>query len=264
MSRFDANHEGTTGFRRAMALADLAPAGSDAVRFALLPEADRVALILRSGQVPDRCGPVYPVAPARGLFEVIDFQELVPGSDTRTRPTGWRERSEARVRSTVRVGDAFSLMEEQARRSASKSGRAFVAPFTPGQIEAGRLYAGLAQRLASSGLSCVSVEALAGRGGGKGGDVSEARLDDARQLAAMRRRIGPGVALSIRRLRPSERADGRKRRLIRTLDLVNAVCCDGQSLSKVLDAHGWSVKGRTRDAARKALAAALDRVNGYR
>lgn len=247
-----------------LALADLAPVGCDPRAFALLPEVERLALILRAGRVPGRCGPAYPVAPARGLYEVVDFEELVPGTDTRTRATGHRERDEPRARSTVRVGDAFTLMEEQARRSAARRGTAFVAPFTPGQVEAGRLYAGLVQRLASSGLSCVSVEALAGRGGGKGGDVSEARLDDARRLSAMRRRIGPGVALSIRRLRPSARAGGAARRLIRTIELVDAVCCAGQSLSAVLAAHGWAVKGETRDAARQALAEALDRVNGYR
>ena len=46
--------------------------------------------------------------------------------------------------------------------------------------------------------------------------------------------------------------------------LVDRVCLRGQSLSEVLDAHGWSRKTDHIEALRKALRAAMDRMAGYR
>ena len=178
--------------------------GLDPLAFALLPEVERLALILRAGRVPGRCGPAYPVAPARGFYEVVDFEELVPAPTAAPAPPATARGDEPRARSTVRVGDAFTLMEEQARRAARR-GTAFVAPFTPGRSRPGGSMPAWCSGWPPGPPASRSRRWPAGWRQGR--RRVRGAASTMRRLSAMRRRIGPGVALSIRRA-PSARAGG--------------------------------------------------------
>jgi hypothetical protein len=158
----------------------------------------------------------------------------------------------------LRRADAFDVMEAQARRAHRGDAERFLAPFTPGQIAIGRHYAAVFERHAGAGVKCSSVEGRVG-GSGRGGDFMDRLLEDRRTLDALIRRIGSGVAMEVRRVRPSTRGT---RRAITDRALVDGVCLAGLTVTDVLRQHGWADKGETRRAAREALAAALDRMSG--
>lgn len=217
----------------------------------LAVSAARCQALIEAATPPDDVSPHIPVAPARGpvISEVPREVEMTEN--------GPRVRRGAAVGfNRVRIGDAFDVMEEQGRR-AHRGKEAFVPPFTSGQIQAGRDYATLVERLDASGLKCSSLESVGGGGGGL--TVSEAVGRDMQRLAALRRRIGDGLAKD--NLRPSK---GGARSAIRVRDLVDQVCCGGRTLAQVLEHHGWGEKNmRVRGLLREALAAALDRMQGY-
>lgn len=215
----------------------------------LLQEADRVRKLLEASAVPFSCGPEYVVAPARGAFRLYRPTEMVPGSTERVRRTGWKGRD------AIRACDAFDVMQAQAARRKQPH------PLTPGQVEIGRDYGALVERLAAAGVRCSSVEAMSNARAG-GGNWIEALMRDGRRLDAFRRRIGSGAALTVRRVRPSERGT-RGARLITDKALVDAVCVYQMQLDDLLRSKGWSVKGDHRCVLRDALRAALDRMQGY-
>lgn len=200
--------------------------------------------------LPDTVGEaIVRVAPARGPVEVYEPREMgiTESGAIRERRAGWLGQA------AVRRADAFDVMQAQAARRWRGSG---VAPalFTPAQLSAGRAYAALAERHASAGMRCASLEATH-RGDGSGSFV-DALLADARRLGAMREAIGSGWALE-----PCEAAPHRdRRRAIAVRTLVDAVCIEDRTLSDVLSRFGWSRNGKTRDRLRTALCAALDRV----
>ncbi|KFI24309.1 hypothetical protein CG50_10860, partial [Paenirhodobacter enshiensis] len=105
----------------------------------LVPEAARVAAMLRAAQAPEDCGPEIPVAPARGGCRVFTVRQVVPGAYT-TGPgeelpvedAGYRGPGEDRPRRAVAVADVFDRMEAAARRARKAS------PLTPGQISVAR------------------------------------------------------------------------------------------------------------------------------
>ena len=66
--------------------------------------------------------------------------------------------------------------------------------------------------------------------------------------------------MAIRRIRPSQRGS---KSIITDKRLVDMVCLEDKDLGQVLSAHGWAVKGEANAALRRALAAALDRMQGY-
>ncbi|SLN36715.1 hypothetical protein AQS8620_01313 [Aquimixticola soesokkakensis] len=224
-------------------------------------EVARIAAIRARGAVPEVCGPDIPEAPARGPVQAFMPMEQVKGSTERAKPAGYKGRH------AMRRLDAFGLMEADAARAftrakANDDAAVYVAPFTPGQVSAGRDYAALAERVAANGVKCSSLEGRMASGEG-GRDVMDAQLADSLRLDRLRARVGTGYALSVRRVRPSERGGEGKRRLIRTIDVVNAVCIGGQSLDQVLRVAGWVADTRTRKALREALCGALDRMQGY-
>lgn len=235
----------------------------EALAQALAAEAGRIAAIKAAATAPEVCGPDIPVAPARGAFQVFRPIEIVPGSAGSARHAGYQGRGEDRPRSGLRRADVFDVMEAQARRAhaaRSEDAGPFVAPLTPGQIAMGRIYRDLCERHEKGGLKCASLEA--GRAGGNGGGFMDAFLQEGRTIDRLRARVGAGVAMSVRRVRPSRRgkeATG----IITDLVLVDRVCLRGQSLSEVLRAFGWAKKAEHVQALRKALAAALDRMQGY-
>jgi hypothetical protein len=121
------------------------------------------------------------------------------------------------------------------------------------QVEAGRAYAALAERVASEGLRCSSPEAR-GNGGGQHVDWIEGVIARSARLARIQAAIGDGYIAGS--------ATGRgKRRAIPVRTVVDAVCIEGRTLGQVLTAHGWSPKGETRALVRQALADALDRMS---
>lgn len=224
-----------------------------------------VSRLKAASQPPVECGPEIPAAPARGELKTFRPIELVPGSVGTARDTGHWERGEDQRRRGARIRDVFDRMHDQARAAHKARGDKagpFVPPLTPAQVQIARDYRDLTERHAAGGMKCASLEA-AGRGsGGQGGDFVQAFLDEGEKLCAFHRRIGTGVAMAVRRIRPSGRG-GKTASLITDRTLVDKVCLGDCDLGQVLDAGGWAVKGGARAALRKALAAALDRMQGY-
>lgn len=236
-----------------------------------LTEADAaVAALKAASQPPVECGPEIPMAPARGEMKTFRPIELVPGSVGRARDTGHWERGEDSRRRAARIKDVFDRMEDQARAAHKARGEKgggdkaapFAPPLTPAQVQIARDYRDLEERHAAGGMKCASLE-TAGRGsGGQGGEFIDAYVAEGLRLAALHRRIGAGVAMAVRRIRPSRRG-GTASGLITDRALVDKVCLGDCDLGQVLKANGWSVHGKANEALRKALAAALDRMQGY-
>lgn len=214
------------------------------------------AKLVAGAAVPAQCGGRIIPAPGRGPFRVEPQAEMVPnGTDARGQDK-WAEKEGGFAGwNPIRQADVFDLMEASARR------RSEPAPFTPAQIAVARHYRALVERHDAGGIKC---SALDGRtSGGTGRDFMDAYLSEGREIEAMRRRIGTGVALAVRRIRPSARG-GAERRGIPDRALVDMVCLGDRSLSDVLKAHGWATFGDNRKALVQALSAALDRMIGYR
>ncbi|WP_273687343.1 hypothetical protein [Ketogulonicigenium vulgare] len=152
------------------------------------------------------------------------------------------------------IADVFDVMRLQAERR----GGDFV--LTHSQIAMARTYRDLVERHEAGGIKCSSAEASGGGGGGGSADsFTQARLDASRLIGTLRKRVGDGVAMEIRRIRPSHRGT---RARISDRALVDQVCIMDQGISAVLRSHGWIVNGKTVAAATKALGAALDRMQG--
>lgn len=218
--------------------------------------------VLSRAAVPIECGPDIPVAPARGPMIRFSPREMV-----KTKDGGFVSKKSGYCgRDGVRVSDAFDRMTLQAQRAHQKKGEGagiFQALFTPGQISAARDYAGLTERVAASGLKCSSLETSQG-GGGRAGDREAALFHDIDRLRALHRRIGAGLAKEVRRIRPSERGgDKAKRSAIYVRRLVDDVCLGERTLSEVLKRHHWAVDAKAREGLRRALCAALERMQGY-
>jgi hypothetical protein len=113
------------------------------------------------------------------------------------------------------------------------------------QVEAGRAYAALAERVASEGVRCTSIEAVGGGGGG-GRDWMDGVLQRSRRLDRMR--------AAIRDVR-----DGQAAGAVR--DLVDSVCLQGRTVGDAMVARGRSAAWRDRAQAMAALCEALDRVH---
>lgn len=210
----------------------------------ILCPADRMAAMKGRAVAPEACGPSMPIAPARGrLLRVEPVAMLLTAEGWVPKHGGYRGRDAARA------ADVFDEMDLQAARAGG--GR----PFTARQIAAGRTYAALVERHASVGIKGRSVETASGGGGQAGsGGIMDLILDEGRAIASMRAAIGDGWALAV------VRASKRKRTALLARDLVDRVCLQGQTISTVLAACGWSACGDTRAMARDAMAAALDRM----
>lgn len=208
-------------------------------------EAARIAGMLAAATPPEDLA-AAPVAPARGAMRLVDNIERLPG--------GARRRSGRHGL----VLDQLTIMCRQAyeRHQASGSERDFVPPFEPAHIAMALRYQALVERHDAAGMKCASAEVRAVAASGGGGDFVAAYLSESRELDMIRQRIGPGIALDVQRGRGA-------RRDITDRALVDAVCLHGMDLTAVLRAHGWAPKGGQREVLRRALAAALDRMQGY-
>lgn len=215
--------------------------------FELLKQDLRVLALKRAAEPPVRCGPEIPTAPARGPMRVVAPLEMVPGSTERFRHAGYKGRDVAIC------ADVFDRIMLAARRSE------IAPPLTDRQIEAGRVYRNLTERRAGSGVRCSGLEPSTG-GSGDGGGFIDAFIGQGDALRAMHARIGTGVAMELRRVRPSERGS---RVAIRDRVMVDMVCLQDADPDAVLRAHGWACKGQTRQALRAALAGVLERMAGF-
>jgi len=243
----------------------------------LAAEAARTRDLLARATPPAACGPDIPVAPARGGLRPWTPLAVLPGSNGAIVKAGFRgldrhgnEDRSAPPRDSVVAVDVFDGMISRARKlhqrtawDARIGGPApFIPPFTPGQVEVARTYRYLTERHQSGGVKCASLETLRAAGGGAGGSFIDAFIAEGMALARLTARIGEGLAL--RRVRPSDRGEPGKSVPIRERVLVDRVCLGQQTLSAVLRDYGWSCKGTHREALRRALAMALDRMQGYR
>ena len=210
---------------------------------------------------PWQCGDAIPVAPARGRLERFTPSELVSDGDggMKTELMGYRGRDGARVR------DVFDEMIDQVKRAHAKKGETadpFEAPFTYGQVQAGRDYAALTERCNASGVKCSSLESL--HSSGSGGGREEAIFADFARLRALHRRIGNGLAKQMRRYRPSNSSAGPdKRKSITARYLVDQVCLAEWTLTTILKANGWTGDGKQIKSLRVELCSVLDRMQGY-
>uniref|UniRef100_UPI0035B0E179 hypothetical protein n=1 Tax=Paenirhodobacter enshiensis TaxID=1105367 RepID=UPI0035B0E179 len=223
----------------------------------LIPEEARLMAMLRAATPPEDCGPEIPVAPARGGCRAFTVVQVVPGEgdELRIEDAGYRGPGEDRPRRAVAVADVFDRMEAAARRARKPM------PLTPGQISVARRYRTLVERHDAGGIKLSSIEGRTGGSGGRGADVTDLRLIEAREIAALRRRIGEGAAMAVRRVRPSKRGPGAS--IILDRRLVDAICLEDMDPSAVLAAHGWAKFAGNVERIRDALCAALDRMQGY-
>jgi hypothetical protein len=188
------------------------------------------------------------VAPARGAMMLQPNFVVLPGGTRKRDGAHWRE------------AGPLSVMVEQARMRHDAKGRDdedFSAPFSPSQIAVSEDYRALVERH-EAGL-CKGSSFEAGRSGsGNGGLAIDTYIQEARWLDELRRRIGDGVTMQVRRHLDRDNA----RRAIPVRVLVDMVLVQGKTLSDVLSVHGWQAKGETRKMLRLELCAALDRMQG--
>lgn len=224
----------------------------------LQDEATRIAGIKARGCVPKQCGPVIPEAPARGAYQVFEPMGLQQGSDGTLRV----ERMGHEGRSAIRGADVFDVMAAKAASHKKPP------PFSPGQVAMGRHYRDLVERHECAGVKCSSIEVLSSGGSGQGGEFMDAVLRDREQIERLRRNLGLGVSLRVRRVRPStQEDDGIERAAITDRALVDCVCLHDRPLTEVLRIHGWVREGKPAPGKyitmlRRALGEALDRMAG--
>ncbi|MFC3568395.1 hypothetical protein [Paracoccus simplex] len=224
-----------------------------------LTEQERLAAIIARATPVEGCGPLIPVAPARGPQVAFVPHVVMPDEKAadgyKVERTGWRGFSAARA------ADVFDVLERIAAKRKDKDGNPGGSPFSKGQVNVARLYRDLVERHDAGGMRCASLEARRGSGPSGGGEFMDAFIAEGEQIALMRRRIGHGVAMAVRRVRPSKRG-GPDARPILDRALVDAICLEGCSFRAVLERHGWAPSGQNTRAVMVALAAILDRMQG--
>lgn len=194
---------------------------------------------------PETASPNIIAAPARGPQLVApQFETVQTASGPRTR------RATQDGFHPVRRADAFDVMALQHKRAGGKG-----ALFTVAQVEAGRAYAALSERVAAEGVRCTSLEVTTGSASSTSGrDWIDGVIGRSDRLEALQAAIGDGLAME-------PEAVGGKRRAIRVRDLVDAVCIKGHTLARILRAHGWHERGAGLPHLQRELRAALDRLH---
>lgn len=214
-------------------------------------EQRRIQAMKDRAQPPVSCGPSIIAAPARGACVVVPNVSLLPQGRDR-----W-----GAVHTGYGGHDAVRQMDVFDRMVVASSRRKRMPLVTPGQISIGRRYRDLVELLTADGCRLSTLEQSFGSG--DSGGWMDRRLQLADEVDALRRRIGQGVALQVRRVRPSDRGDGHRGTILDRV-LVDSVCIAGSTLDQVLKKHGWAKSARTYEAVAQALCGALDRMIGYR
>lgn len=194
-----------------------------------------------------------PVAPARGVMQLVPDYALAPGGTRRVSGAHWVEPTRLDVLNARAV--------EAARAQDAEVPRARAELFTPGQVAIAARYRDLVEWRAGSAVKCSKLEA--GRGGGEGGrDFMDHYMTAGGELDALRRAIGEGVILQVeRRNRGDLREKARKPLTVRAA--VDGVVLEGLTLSRLITRHGWAAKGDVRRKVRDAIRQALERMQGY-
>ena len=219
-----------------------------------IEEEARLAMVRAMGFVPSEVGPEVPMAPARGPVRMLDMMALYPKGED-----GFERKAAGfSGRKTLRRADSFDVMAAKAARHKKAS------PFSSAQVAIGRFYRDLVERHASAGVKCSSLESLSQRSGGSGSDFMDAVLRDRDRIRLLRTRIGSGSAMTVRRIRPSDR---KSRTSIMDRRLVDIICLEEGSITDVLKEHGWVGEGQAAQAKhikalQVALRDALDRMVG--
>lgn len=246
-------------------MAELAPSSKSPAEFAAMPERARLAEMKAAAAVPPACGPEIPLAPARGAFRVFSPMTVRVGSAGQpvVERGGYQGPGEATPRMAVELLDPVSEANivAKARHDGRDDGGPFRAPFTPGQVAIARHYAALVEKQAAGGIKCIDLQGRSGGGAGNG-SIVDAQMRISEELGHLRLRIGGGVALEVRRIRPSKRG-GPGAIAITDRALVDMFCLEGKSFVKVLRKHRWAVNGRRVADLREALSKALFRMQGY-
>ncbi|SNT76725.1 hypothetical protein [Paracoccus seriniphilus] len=217
-------------------------------------ERARIEAILARAMPAEGCGPAIPVAPARGASRSVTPQAMVP--DPRDK-TGWK--AESMGWRGFKAAVALDIFDRLAMNAAR---RKQPPPFTKGQVSIARLYRDLVERHDAGGMKLASLEGRMTSGSGTGRDFMDAYLAEGDAIRRLRASIGTGVAMQVRRVRPSARG-GQGARPILDRHLVDAVCLHGKSLRQVLRDHRWSDDGKHAKALTSALRSCLDRMQGY-
>lgn len=214
-----------------------------------ISEQARIAEVRALGAVPAEVGPAIPEAPARGPVRTMNLKAAYPKGDDgfEMKPSGFLGRR------TLQRADSFDVMAAKAGRHKRPS------PFSPAQVAMGRFYRDLVEKHESAGVKCSSLEGRTQGGGGSGTDFMDAVLRDRERIGVLRKRIGSGSAMVVRRVRPSDRGS---RVTIMDRRLVDIVCLEDGTITDVLRAHGWANDARLRAALQSALAEVLDRMMG--
>lgn len=198
--------------------------------------------------VPPAAVPDAPIAPAQGPRAVVSSFAVTRGGIRRA------EGAHLRVMSPLEIMVAQAWQRHKARGGEA----AFVPPFTPGQIAMANDYAALVEWRGGSGVRCASLEA--GRGGSGSGVFIDRFIDQGAWLAELRARCGDGVAMSPRR----HMDRGNARRVITVRSAVDDLALGGLAVKAILRGAGWVGNMRECGELRRAICAALDRMQGYR
>ena len=154
----------------------------------LKAEARRLHVLRTGAMPPDAASPEIVAAPARGP------QVVVPQYESVQTPSGPRTRRATQDGyHPVRRADAFDVMAFNHRKAAKD------APplFTVGQVEAGRAYAALHERVRSEGAKASTLEPRFGTGGTR--DYIDNVILRSDKLRAMQAAIGDGLVAGIER-----------------------------------------------------------------
>jgi hypothetical protein len=192
-----------------------------------------------------------PVAPARGVMQLVPDYDIMPGGTRRVAGAHWVQPSRLDL-TNARAVDA-------ARAEDPDVSRAKAEVFSPAQVAMAARYRDLVEWIAGSGMKCSRLER--GSGGNRATDsFHETYSDHSTELARLHAAIGDEVVLSPRR--HMDRDNARKVLTVRVA--LDAMVLKGWTLTKVITKHGWAAKGSTRTQVRDAIRGALDRMQGYR
>lgn len=219
---------------------------SRAIRLRLVEEDEAARLAAsRPAKRPRSVSDFVLAVPARRpLVAVPQFETVITPTGSYVRRT--TEHGEHPARET----DVFDRMIAGA---AARGG----SDLTEGMVRAGRFYAALVERLASSGIRCSSLEALVHRQAG-GGSWIDAVIRDSRRRKAIEAAIGDGLALDPSGARAH--LDRAAQRQVTDRDLVRLVCIGQLTAGQVCRATGWAENTRNRRQLMNHLCAALDRM----
>lgn len=230
-------------------------------------ETARVAMMLQLATPPAEMR-AAPVAPARGVMQLVQDFDLLPGGTRRASGAHWIQPMRLDLDNSAARGKSGSQAVDAAEdRQFRKTGAALtdaereatlrkVDVFTPAQIGMAARYRDLVEWRAGSGIKCAKLEA--GMGGG-GSDYLDRFMDAGAELRRLEAAIGAEVVLSPRR----HLDRGNARGILTLRQAVDAVILRGWSLSRVIERAGWEPKGTVRRTVRDAIRGALDRMQGY-